>query len=174
LPEPNTDFYKIAAGDLHNLGLRSDGTIVAWGYNGIGSCDVPEPNAHFVAVAAGGDHSLGVYDPTGVRIEEPWEPDPGQDHQRTPTVRVINYPNPFNPQTTISFSLGRSEWAKIGVYDLGGRLLSVLADRTYDAGHHTIVWYGNDAMGRVLPSGSYVVRLETESAVETQKVSLIR
>ena len=90
------------------------------------------------------------------------------------SLRLAAHPNPFNPQTTISFSLERTEWAEIGVYDLGGRLLSVLADRIYDAGHHTIVWYGKDAMGRALPSGSYVVRLETESNVEARKVSLIR
>ena len=92
----------------------------------------------------------------------------------SPLSYLRNYPNPFNPQTTITFSLERTEWAEIGVYDLVGHLLSVLADRTYPAGHHSVVWNGNDAMGRAVPSGSYVVRLETESGVEARKVSLIR
>jgi len=96
------------------------------------------------------------------------------ESQRASLVGVACYPNPLNPQTTISFSLVRTEWAEIGVYDLGGRLVCVLANRTYDAGHHSVVWYGKDAMGRAVPSGSYFVRLETESTVETQKVSLIR
>jgi hypothetical protein len=84
------------------------------------------------------------------------------------------HPNPFNPQTTISFSLQHSEWAEIGVYDLGGRLLRVLANQTYDTGHHSVAWQGKDFLGRAVPSGSYIIRLKTESGVQTSKVSLIR
>jgi alpha-tubulin suppressor-like RCC1 family protein len=54
------DFKAVAAGDWHSLGLKSDGSIVAWGYNGYGECNVPSPNAGFVAVAGGWDHSLGL------------------------------------------------------------------------------------------------------------------
>ncbi len=50
----------VAAGNEHSLGLKSDGTILAWGDNALGQCDVPAPNADFVAVAAGGGHSLGL------------------------------------------------------------------------------------------------------------------
>jgi len=85
-----------------------------------------------------------------------------------------NAPNPFNPQTTITFALHTQQRAEIAVYDLTGRLLGVLADRSYGAGEHSIVWSGQDAMGRAVPSGTYVVRLETESGVETGKVMLVR
>jgi hypothetical protein len=50
----------VAGGGRHSLGLKSDGTIVAWEANGYGQCDVPEPNADFVAVGAGQEHSLGI------------------------------------------------------------------------------------------------------------------
>ncbi len=50
----------LAAGYDHSLGLKSDGSIVAWGWNYYGQCDVPEPNTEFVALAAGYDHSLGL------------------------------------------------------------------------------------------------------------------
>jgi hypothetical protein len=74
VPAPNADFVAVAAGGIrvyfqvppctsvfgHSLGLKSDGAIVAWGYNGYGQCDVPAPNAGFVAVAAGPAHSLGL------------------------------------------------------------------------------------------------------------------
>ncbi|NIM51884.1 MAG: hypothetical protein GTO22_22010, partial [Gemmatimonadales bacterium] len=49
-----------AAGCEHSLGLKSDGSIVAWGWNDYGQCDVPSPNTGFVAVAGGGFHSLGL------------------------------------------------------------------------------------------------------------------
>ena len=62
------DFVAIAGGGYHSLGLRTDGSIVAWGagqpgwsgYPHHGQCDVPEPNVGFVALAAGAHHSLGV------------------------------------------------------------------------------------------------------------------
>jgi hypothetical protein len=54
------DLVAVAGGSLHSLGLKSDGTVVAWGWNADGQCDVPVPNADFVAVAGGWRHSLGL------------------------------------------------------------------------------------------------------------------
>jgi hypothetical protein len=84
------------------------------------------------------------------------------------------YPNPFNPQTTISFTLNRPQKTDVSVYDLNGRLLSVLVSRTYDAGSHSVIWNGKDASGRAVPSGTYLVRLSTGSAAEAQKVMLLK
>ena len=53
VPSPNADFVAVAAGRDHSLGLKSDGTIVAWGNNDYGQCNVPSPNADFVAVVGG-------------------------------------------------------------------------------------------------------------------------
>lgn len=53
-------FTAIATSGHHSLGLRADGSIVAWGDNTHGQCDVPVPNAGFAAVAAGSSHSLGL------------------------------------------------------------------------------------------------------------------
>ena len=83
-------------------------------------------------------------------------------------------PNPFNPQTTITFSLQRYEQAEISVYNLSGHLVRLLADRPYTAGDHSVIWNGRDAAGREVPSGSYIVRLTTETTVESRKISLIR
>ncbi|MCK4871708.1 MAG: hypothetical protein KAS72_03180, partial [Phycisphaerales bacterium] len=60
VPAPNTGFVSVAAGSYHGLGLKDDGSIVAWGKNTCGQCDVPEPNTGFVSVAAGNSHSLGL------------------------------------------------------------------------------------------------------------------
>ncbi|MEA3409807.1 MAG: FlgD immunoglobulin-like domain containing protein, partial [Candidatus Eisenbacteria bacterium] len=60
VPAPNADFVAVAGGKHHSLGLKSDGTIVAWEYNSSGQCDVPLPNADFVALAGGDLHSLGL------------------------------------------------------------------------------------------------------------------
>jgi hypothetical protein len=53
-------FVALAAGGYHSLGLKTDGSIVAWGSNSNGQLNVPHPNAVFVAVAGGGHHTLGL------------------------------------------------------------------------------------------------------------------
>ena len=54
VPAPNSGFVAVAAGYSHSLGLKADGSIVAWGDNANGQCNVPAPNSGFVAVAARG------------------------------------------------------------------------------------------------------------------------
>jgi len=60
VPVPNSGFVAIAAGSMHSLGLKSDGSIIAWGWNDYRQCDVPEPNRGFVTVDGGSHHSVGV------------------------------------------------------------------------------------------------------------------
>ena len=60
VPAPNRDFVEAAAGGHHSLGLKADGSIVAWGLNDYSQCNVPTPNTGFVAVAGGYWHSLGL------------------------------------------------------------------------------------------------------------------
>ena len=60
------------------------------------------------------------------------------------------------------------------MYDLTGKLLDVLADSSLDGGYHSVVWNGRDTQGHAMPSGTYLVRLETELGVQARKVSLVR
>ena len=53
-------FIAIAAGYLHSLGLKDDGSVAAWGYNDDGQCNVPAPNSGFIDIAAGAYRSLGL------------------------------------------------------------------------------------------------------------------
>ena len=83
------------------------------------------------------------------------------------------YPNPFNPRTNISFRLEQDTWVEVGVYDVTGRRVTILANGAHAAGTHTLTWNGHDAHGHDLPSGTYVVRLTTPSEEEATKVTLI-
>jgi len=67
-----------------------------------------------------------------------------------------SYPNPFNPATTIRFSLPEPAQVRLVVFDVLGRQVRVLLDGTREAGAHEVVF---DADG--LPSGTYLYRLET-------------
>ncbi|MEK7993664.1 MAG: RCC1 domain-containing protein, partial [Planctomycetota bacterium] len=51
-------FVEVAAGARHSLGLKQDGSIAAWGYNGYGQCTVPSPNGDFIAIEVGTFHCL--------------------------------------------------------------------------------------------------------------------
>jgi hypothetical protein len=60
VPAPNADFTAVAAGGWHSVGLKSDGSVVAWGSNSEGQLDVPAPNNDFIAISAGRAHNLGL------------------------------------------------------------------------------------------------------------------
>jgi len=92
----------------------------------------------------------------------------------SPAILTGIHPNPVNALTTVSFALELEERVKIGIYDLTGRRLNALSDQEFAAGPHTVTWNGRDSEGEVMPSGIYVVRLESESRVESRKVTLIR
>jgi len=91
------------------------------------------------------------------------------------TARLTDVsPNPFNPMTTVRFSLERSGIATVTVYDIAGRRIDVLADREFSAGEHELVWRGKDGSGREMPSGSYIVRLESAAGADSRTISLVR
>ena len=78
-----------------------------------------------------------------------------------------NFPNPFNPATTIRFGLPEAAAARLVVYDLLGREVARLLERTLEAGYHSVVWNGKSAAGAELPSGLYIARLLATPAAGT-------
>ena len=83
-------------------------------------------------------------------------------------------PNPFNPRTELHFTLDRSRHVQLGIYDLSGRRVALLADGVFAAGEQTVSWDGQDRAGRELPSGSYVIALEGAGFRQTSKLTLVR
>ncbi|MBD3225176.1 MAG: T9SS type A sorting domain-containing protein [Caldithrix sp.] len=84
-----------------------------------------------------------------------------------------NYPNPFNPSTTIRFELLKGGPTKLIIYNLLGQKVKVLADGYYNSGRHTIQWNGKDRTGRPLPSGVYFLHLQSADYTETHKMVLV-
>ncbi len=80
-----------------------------------------------------------------------------------------NFPNPFNPNTQIVFSLKQSDHIRLDVYDVAGHCLITLAEGRYSFGEHVVIW---DAGSQ--PSGVYFYRLTTNSGVLTRKMLLIK
>jgi photosystem II stability/assembly factor-like uncharacterized protein len=80
-----------------------------------------------------------------------------------------SYPNPFNPTTTISFSLKEAGFVKLAVYDVNGRLVRELVNGRGEAGEQRVVFDG-----RNLATGVYLVRMECGEFRDTQKVVLLK
>ncbi len=76
-------------------------------------------------------------------------------------------PNPFNPVTTIDFSLAADGRATIRVFDAAGRVVRTLVDREVEAGPHAIVWNGTTDSGARAASGVYFVKMETTGHTDT-------
>jgi len=94
-------------------------------------------------------------------------------------LTLENYPNPFNPATTISFDLPKDGNVNLKIYDVTGRLVRVLVQEHKLAGAHTILWDGLDDAGQKVASGVYIYRMEFvdaagEKMVMTRKMSLIK
>ena len=81
---------------------------------------------------------------------------------------VGNYPNPFNPSTTIAFSLVTNSTVKLDIYDVMGRKVRSLVDGNKSAGYYSVVWNGKDESGRQIASGMYLYRF-TASPVTGEK-----
>ncbi|MCI0448505.1 MAG: SBBP repeat-containing protein [Chlorobi bacterium] len=80
-----------------------------------------------------------------------------------------SYPNPFNPETRISFNVERESNVKIEVFDILGRTVATLVDKKLNSGYHSVSW---NASG--LNSGVYFYRIVTDYASETKKLVLVK
>ena len=98
------------------------------------------------------------------------------DNLPTPANQLHScVPNPFNPQTTISFDLPQATEAALHVFDLSGRLVrTLLSGEVAGQGHHEVVWNGCDDSGKQVSSGVYLYRLNAGDFSEARRVVLIK
>ncbi len=85
-----------------------------------------------------------------------------------------NYPNPFNPRTTIKFDLKQSGPVDLAVFDVAGRLVKRLVREDVAAGIHETIWEGTDTGGRTAAAGVYFFRLKTRDTIDTKRMTLIK
>ncbi len=84
-----------------------------------------------------------------------------------------NYPNPFNPETTISFDLKDPEQVRLSIFNLRGQLVRTLVNSDLPAGRHRFVWNGKDDQGHSVGSGVYYYRMLTSGYRQTSKMLLM-
>ncbi|MCB5230235.1 MAG: T9SS type A sorting domain-containing protein [Candidatus Cloacimonas sp.] len=90
------------------------------------------------------------------------------------TFTMKNYPNPFNPETTIYFVLPKSDVATLKVYNVKGQEVKTLINDSLTKGEHRVVWSGVDSQELPLPSGIYFYQLSTSTGRIIQKMMLLK
>ncbi len=85
-----------------------------------------------------------------------------------------NYPNPFNPSTTIRYSMKEAGPVSIEIYNIKGQLVRTLVDGVKEAGNHTIVWNGLDKSNRSVSSGVYFYKMNAGKYSSTKKMIMMK
>jgi hypothetical protein len=81
-----------------------------------------------------------------------------------------NYPNPFNPGTTIQYVLNKTGRIRLDIYNVQGQLLRTLAEGNAQPGAYAMAWDGKDAQGNEVVTGIYYYQLQLNDEVMTHKM----
>jgi hypothetical protein len=85
-----------------------------------------------------------------------------------------NFPNPFNPLTTIEYELPQNSHVRLEIYNLLGQKITTLADNHQPAGHYHLIWNGRDSHGNNVASGIYFYKLTAGIFTQVKKMVLTR
>jgi len=124
-----------------------------------------------IVTAVSNDYGIN---PLLIVVEGPTGTDPPDD---PPPAYFLagNYPNPFNPVTTITYGLAERAPVTLRIYDVSGRLVRTLVDEVQEPGRsYTVVWDGRNAYGRSVSSGVYFCRLTAGAGASARKMVLLR
>ncbi|MBN2830287.1 MAG: T9SS type A sorting domain-containing protein, partial [Candidatus Cloacimonetes bacterium] len=106
--------------------------------------------------------------------------DPDQEEPETPEVLKVTslnsiYPNPFNPTTSVKFSLKEESKVTVRVFNVRGELVSELANGVFPSStNHTVVWNGTDVNGKNCGSGIYFFKMEAKGYTSVKKAVLVK
>ncbi len=91
-------------------------------------------------------------------------------------TNIVNlpYPNPFNPETEISYSLNSEQNVNISVYNIKGQKVRTLTDKLQDKGQHSVVWHGKDDQNKDVSSGVYFFKLNIGKEKHYRKAVLLK
>ena len=85
-----------------------------------------------------------------------------------------NYPNPFSPLTKINFSLNKSGYTTLKIFNVKGQLIKTLVNKCKNSGDYSIIWDGTDNKNRKVSSGVYYYRLQVDNRVKTKSLILVK
>ena len=86
-----------------------------------------------------------------------------------------SYPNPFNPQINIPFTIEKTRTISIFIYDIGGHLVKTLIqNKLISPGYHQQIWNGTNTLGQAISSGTYIIQISSNQKIFNQKVTYIK
>jgi len=126
-------------------------------------------------------NSWEEYEENTIQLLDDLFGDPEIDPEEEPFNGIIptsvtlhrNYPNPFNPTTTISFSIPEESKIDISVYNIKGQKVKVLINNNYDKGNHYVIWNGDNEADEPVSSGVYFYKLNVNGKTESVKKCLL-
>ncbi len=89
-------------------------------------------------------------------------------------TNLTNYPNPFNPETTIFFNLKQDSALELSIFNIKGQKVKMLSKETFSKGTHSIVWNGKDSIGKSVGSGIYFYKISSPGFNLTKKIILLK
>ncbi|MCL1827021.1 MAG: C25 family cysteine peptidase, partial [Candidatus Cloacimonetes bacterium] len=127
------------------------------------------------------DTTMVYYDPVDT-YDDPDNPEDfdgtvGDNDDIVPAVEFAlypNYPNPFNPSTTIKFAIPAPSKVDIKIYNIKGQLVKTLKNEFMDKGIHSVQWHGNDNNDRAVATGIYFIRIQNEKNIAIRKSLLMK
>ncbi len=84
-----------------------------------------------------------------------------------------NYPNPFNPTTTIKFSIRNDSEINLSIYNIKGQKIKTVANNQFTKGNHSVIWNGGDDLGKPISSGVYLYKLNVNGKTKAVKKCLL-
>ena len=105
-----------------------------------------------------------------------WNPFSGNGTPAIPekTSRIYNYPNPFNPSTTICLELEERGKVLLQIFNVKGQLVKTLIDSKLSRGYHEMIWRGKDQNGNPVATGHYFLKLNQDGIVRAKKMLLMK
>ncbi|MCK6621636.1 MAG: T9SS type A sorting domain-containing protein [Calditrichaceae bacterium] len=113
------------------------------------------------------NYRLSQFIPTGI-------PDRGKGAAPGEYLLLGNYPNPFNPSTTIKYSVPTPTRVELKIYNALGQLVSILVDDYQTTGEYSAVWEGKDDGGNTMPSGNYFYRIQMGEFSAVRKMTYLK
>jgi len=142
-------------------------------------CDDMDDDGHkeYVVINYGTDHNIVPDDPWFYIFEEgpATRVNYSNNIMLPETFKLFqNFPNPFNPTTTIKYTVPKESFISLRVYNMLGKEVKTLREGIVTAGEYYVVWDGKDNLGREVSSGTYLYRLKTGNHIYTRSMSLVK
>ena len=164
---------------LFNDGMLSSSVIgldYQWYLNG---AIIPQANEISYLPTQDGEYTLEVFFPSGCstlsdtyNLNMQWSGNPG----RIPVDYKLhqNFPNPFNPITSLFYEVPKDDLVSITIYDIMGKVVKNLVNSYQIAGYHSVKWHATNNRNESVPAGIYLCKIKIGKFTKTQKMALLK